>query len=134
MGEMEGMGERGTLVHQELRGRGEWLVLMGQLGRRVQEETEEAQVCRVSQDYRAHQEEEQSTLAGVGPPAPLARELSSSMPAELVGHPGSIREEQQTICVYQMILTISSIRLEYRELLALVEWCISMVDFHLCLH
>ena len=131
MGEMEGMGKRGTLVHQEFRGRGEWLVLVDQLGITVHEET---QVLRESQECRAHQQEEQSTLAGVGPPAPLARELSFSMPAELEGHLISIREEQQTMCVYQMILTISSTRLEYRELLALVEWCISMVDFHLCLH
>ena len=40
MGEMEVMGKRGTLVHKELRGRGEWLVLMGQLGRRVHKETQ----------------------------------------------------------------------------------------------
>ena len=35
MGEMEGMGQRGPLVLQELKGRREWLVLVGQLGRRV---------------------------------------------------------------------------------------------------
>ena len=40
MGEMEGMGKRGLLVHQELRERGEWLVLVGQLERRVNEETQ----------------------------------------------------------------------------------------------
>ena len=111
MGEMEGMGKRETLVHQGLRGREEWLVVMGQLGRRVNEET---QVCRESQDYRVHQEEEQSTLAGVGPPAPLTRELSSSMLAELVGHTITTKEEQQITCVYQMILTISSTRVEYK--------------------
>ena len=37
---MEGMGKRGALVHQELRGRGEQLVLMDQLGRRVNKETQ----------------------------------------------------------------------------------------------
>ena len=130
MEEMEGMGKRGTLVHQELRGRGEWLVLVDQLGITVYKET---RVLKESQDCRAHKQEEQSTLAGAGPPAPLARELSFSMPAELEGHLGSIQEEQQTICVYQMILTISSTRLEYRELLALVERSIIMVNFHLSL-
>ena len=46
MGEMEGMGKRVTLVHQEVREKREWLVLMGQLGRKVHEET---QVHRVTQ-------------------------------------------------------------------------------------
>ena len=38
---------------------------------------------------RVHQQEEQSTLAGVGPPALLARELSSSMLVELGRHLGT---------------------------------------------
>ena len=40
MRETEEMGKRETLAHQELRGRGEWLVLVDQLGRRVHKETQ----------------------------------------------------------------------------------------------
>ena len=99
----------------------------------MHKETEEAQECRVSQDCMVHQQEEQSTLAGVGPPAPLARELSSSMLAELEGHLESFQEEQQTICAFQTILTVSITRVDYRELVILVELSIIMVDYHIFL-
>ena len=67
------------------------------------------------------QQEEQSTLAGAVPPAPLTRELHSSTLAELQGHIGTTKEEEQTICVYQMILTISSTRVECKDVVLLVE-------------
>ena len=154
MGEMEGMGQRGRLgreekkvvlgqlakrvnmdlqVYQELRGRREWLVLVGQLGRRVHKEIQVCKEIKGSKEYRAHQQEEQSTLAGVGPPAPLAMELSSSMLGELGVHLFNRVEDQQSMCVYQMILTIFSIRVEYRDIHILVEWSITMLDFHLSL-
>ena len=94
MGEMEGMERRERWVHQDLREvreTEELQVLEGQLGRRVCEETQEWVELRESQDCRAHQQEELSTLAGAGPPAPLTRELSSSMPAELGGLISAIR-------------------------------------------
>ena len=85
MGEMEGMGKRGTLVHQELRGRkvkkvvvslskkkvnkeiqvflvprgrGEWLVLVGQLGRRVKKETPVCEEVKENQGLKEYVERE----------------------------------------------------------------------------
>ena len=84
-------------------------------------ETKVCEELKESQDCRAHQQEEQSTLAGAVPPAPLTRELHSSTPAELEGHTISTKEEQQTISVYQMILTISSTRVECKDVVLLVE-------------
>ena len=84
----------------------------------------ETQVCeevKERQDCRVHQQEEQSTLAGAVPPAPLTRELHSSTLAELEGHAMITQEEQQTICVYQTIPTISSTRVECKDLAILVE-------------
>ena len=78
----------------------------------------ETQVCeevKESQDCRVHPQEEQSTLAGAVPPAPLTRELHSSTLEELEGLIGSRKEEEQTICVFQMILTISSTRVECKD-------------------
>ena len=68
-----------------------------------------------------HQQEEQSTLAGAVSPAPLTRELHSSTLEELQGHIGTTKEEQQTICVYQMIQTIFSTRVECKDVVLLVE-------------
>ena len=65
--------------------------------------------------------EEQSTLARAVPPAPLTRELHSSTLEELEGIIIRTVEEQQTICVCQMILTISSTRVECKNLAILVE-------------
>ena len=131
-------GEKGRWVHQEHRERGEWQVHMGHLGRRVCMETKvceefkenkvckdfkETQVCeelKERQDCRVHQQEEQPTLAGAVPPAPLTRELHSSTLEELEGHAMTTQEEQQTICVYQMILTISSTRVECKDVVLLV--------------
>ena len=105
MGEMEGMGKEVSQVHKDLRERREWLVLMGQSGHRVNQdnqvfkvvkERQECRDCRDCWESKAHQQEEQSTLAGAGPPAPLTRELSYSMPAELQGHLSSSKEEWQT--------------------------------------
>ena len=121
MGEMEGMGKRVRWVNQEHRERGEWQVHVGQLGRRVCMETQVCKEVKERQDCRAHQQEEQSTLAGAVPPAPLTRELHSSTLAELEGRIGTTKEEQQTICVYQMILTISSTRVECKDIVLLVE-------------
>ena len=116
MGEMEGMRKRGRWVQQEHRERGEWQVHMGQLGRRVCMEIQVCEEVKESQDCRVHQEEEeQSTLAGAVPPAPLTRGLHSSTLAELEGRVGTTKEEQQTICVYQMIQTISSTRVECKD-------------------
>ena len=84
----------------------------------------ETQVCeevKERQDCRVHQQEEQSTLAGAVPPAPLTRELHSSTLEELEGHAMPTQEEEQTICVYQMIQTISSTRVECKALAILVE-------------
>ena len=84
----------------------------------------ETQVCeevKESQDCRVNKQEEQSTLAGAVPPAPLTRELHSSTLEELEGHAMTTKEEQQTICVYQMILTISSTRVECKDLVILLE-------------
>ena len=115
MGEMEGMGKRGRWVHQEHRERGVWQVHVGQLGRRVCMETKVCEELKERQDCRIHQQEEQSTLAGAVPPAPLTRELHSSTLEELEGCVGTTKEEQQTICVYQMIQTISSTRVECKD-------------------
>ena len=121
MGEMEGMRKRVRWVHQGHRERGEWQVHVGQLGRRVCMETQVCKEVKERQDCRVHQQEEQSTLAGAVPPAPLTRELHSSTLEELQGHIGTTKEEQQTICVYQMILTISSTRVECKHMVILVE-------------
>ena len=139
MGEMEGMGKRGRWVQQEHRERGVWQVHVGQLvfvetqvcketqdwkDLKVHEVLKENKVCKdfmESQDCRVHQQEEQSTLAGAVPPAPLSRELHSSTLEELERHVGSTEEEQQTISVYQMIQTISSTRVECRALAILLE-------------
>ena len=59
-------------------------------------------------------------LAGAVPPAPLTRELHSSTLEELEGLIGSRKEEEQTICVFQMILTISSTRVECKAAAMLV--------------
>ena len=115
MGEMGGMGKRVRWVHQEHRERGEWQVHVGQLGRRVCMETQVCEEFKERQVCRVHQQEEQSTLAGAEPLAPLTRELHSSTLAELEGHLGSTKEEQQTICVFQMILTICHMRVACRE-------------------
>ena len=93
----------------------------------------ETQVCKElkeRQDCRDHQQEEQSTLAGAVPPAPLTRELHSSTLEELERHPMTPKEEQQTICVYQMILTISSTRVECKDRAMLVGWSIFIMGFH----
>ena len=84
----------------------------------------ETKVCeefKERQDCRAHQQEEQSTLAGAVPPAPLTRELHSSTLAELEGHAMTTKEEEQIISVYQMIQTISSTRVECKDVVLLVE-------------
>ena len=84
----------------------------------------ETQVCedfKESQDCRIHQQEEQFTLAGAVPPALLTRELHSSTLEELEGHAMTTKEEQQTICVYQMILTISSTGVECKAAAMLLE-------------
>ena len=108
MGEMGGMGKRGRWVHQEHREIWERQAHMGQLGRRVCMETQVCKGFKERQDCRVHQEEEQSTLAGAVPPAPLTRELHSSTLAELEGHAMTTKEEQQTISVFQTILIISN--------------------------
>ena len=115
MGEMGGMGKRVRWVHQGHRERGEWQVHVGQLGKKVCMETQVCKGFKERQDCRVHQQEEQSTLAGAVPPAPLTRELHSSTLAELEGRVGTTKEEQQTISVYQMILTISSTRVECKD-------------------
>ena len=115
MGEMEGMRKRVRWVHQGHTERGEWQVHVGQLGRRVCMETQVCKEFRERQDCRVHQQEEQSTLAGAVSPAPLTWELHSSTLEELEGHAGTTKEGQQTISVYQMILTISSTRVECKD-------------------
>ena len=115
MGEMGGMGKMGRWVHQGHRERGEWQVHVGQLGRRVCMETQVCEEVKERQDCRVHQQEEQSTLAGAVPPAPLTRELHSSTLEELERHPMTPKEEQQTISVYQIILTICHMRVVCRE-------------------
>ena len=65
-------------------------------------------------DCRVHQEEELSTLAGAGQPAPLTKELSCSILGELGGLAGSKMGEQPTFFVYQMIQTIFHMRVEYK--------------------
>ena len=121
MGEMGGVGKRVRWVHQEHRERWEWQVHVGQLGRRVCMETQVCEEVKERQVCRVHQQEEQSTLAGAVPPAPLTRELHSSTLEELEGRVWTTKEEQQTISVYQMILTISSTRVECKALAILVE-------------
>ena len=89
MGEMEGMGKRGRLAHQGHRERWERQVHVGQLGRRVCMESQVCKGFKERQDCRIHQQEEQSTLTGAVPPAPLTRELHSSTLEELERHPYS---------------------------------------------
>ena len=84
-------------------------------------ETQDCEELKERQDCRVHQQEEQSTLAGAVPPAPLSRKLHSSTLAELERHAMITKEEQQTISVYQMILTISSTTVECKDLAMLVE-------------
>ena len=67
-----------------------------------------------NRESRVHHQEESPTLAGVGQPAPLARELSWCMQAELGELTISTKEEQPTISVCLIILTICNIRVEYK--------------------
>ena len=67
-----------------------------------------------NRESRVHHQEESPTLAGVGQPAPLARELSWCMQAELGELTICTKEEQPTISVCQMIPTICNIRVEYK--------------------
>ena len=78
-------------------------------------ETQDCVETKESQDCRVHQQEEPSTLAGAVPPAPQTRELHSSTLAKLERHPYSTKEEEQTICVYQMIQTICRMEVVCRE-------------------
>ena len=59
-----------------------------------------------NRESRVHHQEESPTLAGVGQPAPLVRELSWCMQAELGELTIRTKEEQPTISVCQMIPTI----------------------------
>ena len=78
----------------------------------------ETLVClglKENRDHRAQPQEESSTLAGVGQPAPPPRVPSSYMLVELEGLTGSSQEEQPTISACQMIQTISNTRVECRD-------------------
>ena len=59
----------------------------------------ETQVCLYIKEPRAHQQEGQSTLAGGGPPVPVARELNCCTQEELEGLPGTRKVEQPTFCL-----------------------------------
>ena len=67
-----------------------------------------------NRESRVHHQEESPTLAGVGQPAPLGRELSWCMQVELGELNICTVEEQPTISVCQMIPTICHTRVEYR--------------------
>ena len=61
---------------------------------------------------KVHQQEGQSTLAGGGPPVPVARELNCCTQEELEGLAGTIKVEQPTFCAYQMILSTHDMAVE----------------------
>ena len=49
------------------------------------------------------------------------------------GRAGGTHYQHQTIRACQMILTISSTRVEYKDMHILVEWSTDILDFHLSL-
>ena len=105
-------------------------VLLGYLGH---PDRKESQVREDHKDQPPQEGEEQLTLAGVGPPAPLVMELSLSMLAELVGHLSHIQGERQISYVYQRILTIFSSREKYKEFPSSVKSSIGLEKFNLSL-
>ena len=105
---------RGTRVSMECRDLLGFLVPVDQLARKVCVETPAYKGLKENKESRVHHQEESPTLAGVGQPAPLAREQSWYMQAELGELTGSTVEEQPTISVCQMTLTICNIRVEYK--------------------
>ena len=70
------------------------------------------QVCLDLKEPRAHQQEGQCTLAGGGPPVPVARELNCCTQEELEGLVSHIKVEQPTFCVCQMILSTYDMAVE----------------------
>ena len=106
----ERKGTRGSMECKELLG---YWVPVDQLVRKACVETPACKDLKENRESRVHHQEESPTLAGVGQPAPLARELSWCMQAELGQLAMITKEEQPTISVCQMILTICNIRVEY---------------------
>ena len=116
---MEEMGKRERTDHQDLREIKEQLelqVLGGLLGRRVCLETQVYVELKENLDCRVHQEEELSTLAGAGQPAPLTKELNCSILGKLGGHTIVKEVEQPITCAFQMILTTFSMRVECKAI------------------
>ena len=99
---------------REIKEQLELQVLEELLGRRVCLETQVYVELKENQDCRVHQEEELSTLAGAGQPAPLTKELIYSTLGELGGLTGMKKGEQPTFFVCQMIQTIFHMRVEYK--------------------
>ena len=88
----ETWGERGEMEHPAPRGQWEKKAIV------------ETQVCLDLKEPRAHQQEGQSTLAGGGPPVPVARELNCCTQEELEGLVLDMQVEQPTFCACQTIL------------------------------
>ena len=107
-------GEKGDKGIHGMQGLLGFQVPVDQLVRKAYVETPACKDLKENRESRVHHQEESPTLAGVGQPAPLARELSWCMQAELGEHIGITKEEQPTISVCLIILTTCNIRVEYK--------------------
>ena len=108
----ERWGHKEPREYQDPRDQLEYLAPRGQWGKKVIVET---QVCLDLKEPRAHQQEGQSTLAGGGPPVPVARELNCCTQEELQGLHVDIKVEQPTFCACQMILSTHDMAVESME-------------------
>ena len=104
----ERWGHRESKEYQGLRDQLEYLAPRGQWEKKVIVGT---QVCLDLKEPRAHQQEGQSTLAGGGPPVPVARELNCCTQEELEGL-AILKVEQPTFCACQMILSTHDMAVE----------------------
>ena len=106
---LDRQGRRGDRVQQDCRDflaprdHLGFLAPVGQWGKEVIAAIPVCLGLKESREHRAHQQEGQSTLAGGGPPVPVARELNSSTREELQGLTTISMAEQLTFCVCQMI-------------------------------
>ena len=119
VGRKETWGEREEMEYLDPRDQLEYLAPRGQWEKKVIVGT---QVCLDLKEPRAHQQEGQSTLAGGGPPVPVARELNCCTQEELEGLAGTIKVEQPTFCACQMILSTHDMAVESLTSVHSLEW------------
>ena len=85
-----------------------------QLVRKACRETQACKGLKENRESRVHHQEESPTLAGVGQPAPLTRELSWCIQAELGELTWNGQEAEPTISACQMIQTTWTLHPECR--------------------